>query len=46
MDLEKAVTGLYDRLIGAWNAADAAGMASLISKDGLVIGFDGSQMTG
>jgi uncharacterized protein (TIGR02246 family) len=34
---------LYERLLVAWNQRDAAAMASVLSADGVVVGFDGSQ---
>ena len=43
---QKAVSNLYRRLIEGWNARDANAMASLLGADALVIGFDGSQMSG
>jgi uncharacterized protein (TIGR02246 family) len=43
---EDAVTGLYERLIAGWNDHDAEAMAAAVAADGLVIGFDGSQMLG
>lgn len=46
MSPEDEVTELYHRLIGGWNANDAEGMAAPIALDGLVIGYDGSQMFG
>jgi uncharacterized protein (TIGR02246 family) len=46
MGLEDDVAGLYRRLIGAWNSADADVMAASVASDGLVVGFDGSQMFG
>jgi uncharacterized protein (TIGR02246 family) len=46
MTTEEAVTGLYRQLIDGWNAADAEAMAAALAPDGLVIGFDGSQMLG
>jgi uncharacterized protein (TIGR02246 family) len=42
---ESAVRRLYDRLIEGWNAADADAMASVLAAEGLVVGFDGSQMS-
>jgi uncharacterized protein (TIGR02246 family) len=45
-DAEAAAVALYQRLIDAWNAHDAAAMAAALAVDGLVIGFDGSEMTG
>lgn len=46
MNAEDAVTSLYQRLIEGWNAGDADAMAGAVAPDGLVIGFDGSQMLG
>ena len=46
MDAAEAAAGLYGRLIDGWNAQDAGAMAAAIAPDGLVIGFDGSQMSG
>jgi uncharacterized protein (TIGR02246 family) len=46
MTAEDAVTSLYQRLIAGWNAGDAEAMAAALAHDGLVIGFDGSQMIG
>jgi uncharacterized protein (TIGR02246 family) len=46
VDAEAALTGLYRRLIDGWNAGDAEEMAGSLAQDGLVIGFDGSQMLG
>ena len=40
------MNGLYRRLIEGWNAGDAGAMAGALAPDGLVIGFDGSQMFG
>ena len=45
-DALRAVERVYKQLIDAWNRRDAAGMASLISSEGLMIGFDGSTMIG
>jgi uncharacterized protein (TIGR02246 family) len=45
-DALKGVERTYKQLIEAWNRRDAAGMAALMSHDGLMIGFDGSQMVG
>jgi uncharacterized protein (TIGR02246 family) len=44
--VEDALTSLYRRLIDGWNSGDAGKMAAPIARDGLVIGFDGSQMLG
>jgi uncharacterized protein (TIGR02246 family) len=46
VNADDAVTSLYRQLIEGWNAGDAAAMAAPIAPDGLVIGFDGSQMAG
>jgi uncharacterized protein (TIGR02246 family) len=46
MSLEDAVADVYRRLISGWNANDATDIAAAISPDGLVIGYDGSQMFG
>lgn len=46
VDAVDAVASLYERLIAGWNAGDADGMAETIAQDGLVVGFDGSQMVG
>ena len=46
MNAEDAMNGLYRRLIEGWNAGDAGAMAGALAPDGLVIGFDGSQMFG
>jgi uncharacterized protein (TIGR02246 family) len=45
-DALKGVERTYKQLIDAWNRRDAAGMAALMSHDGLMIGFDGSTMIG
>jgi uncharacterized protein (TIGR02246 family) len=45
-DALKAVERTYKQLIDAWNRRDAAGMAALMSHNGLMIGFDGSTMMG
>jgi uncharacterized protein (TIGR02246 family) len=44
--LRDEVSELYRRLIEGWNANDAEAMAAAIAADGLVIGYDGSQMFG
>jgi uncharacterized protein (TIGR02246 family) len=44
MSLEDDVADLYRRLIAGWNSADADAMAAAVASDGLVVGFDGSQM--
>jgi uncharacterized protein (TIGR02246 family) len=46
MAVEDEVADLYRRLITGWNSADADAMATLLASDGLIVGFDGSQMFG
>jgi uncharacterized protein (TIGR02246 family) len=46
MNAEDAVTRLYHRLVDGWNARDAEAMAAALAPDGLVVGFDGSQLVG
>ena len=46
MAADDELRSLYSRLIEGWNAADAETMAAAVAPDGLVIGFDGSQMLG
>lgn len=46
MSAEDAVAEVYRRLIDGWNSNDAGEMAAAIAQDGLVIGYDGSQMHG
>jgi uncharacterized protein (TIGR02246 family) len=41
-----AATALYRRLIEGWNASDANAMGAVLAENSLVIGFDGSQMSG
>jgi uncharacterized protein (TIGR02246 family) len=41
-----AARDLYARLIDAWNSRDAEAFAALFDRDGVSIGFDGSQATG
>src|SRR5215472_4753809 len=43
---EAAVRGLYERMLGGWNARDGEAMAAPFVEDGTVIGFDGSEMAG
>ena len=37
---------LYEHLIGTWNDRDAEAMSSLFAPAGIMIGFDGSLVTG
>jgi uncharacterized protein (TIGR02246 family) len=46
MAADDELRSLYSQLIEGWNAADAEAMAGAVARDGLVIGFDGSQMLG
>ena len=46
MSIQSEVNELYRRLVDGWNAGDAAAMAEAVASDGLLIGFDGSQMFG
>ncbi len=39
---EQAIVSLYTKLLAAWNAQDATGMAALFADDGAQVGFDGS----
>jgi uncharacterized protein (TIGR02246 family) len=43
---EEAVSRLYGEVIGGWNDCDADSFAGPFSPDAVVIGFDGSEMTG
>jgi uncharacterized protein (TIGR02246 family) len=46
MDDDAQVRTLYDDLLSAWNRRSARGMAQLLCDDAIVVGFDGSQMSG
>jgi uncharacterized protein (TIGR02246 family) len=46
MSPDEAVADVYRRLIEGWNSSDAGEMAAAVAVDGLVIGYDGSQMRG
>jgi uncharacterized protein (TIGR02246 family) len=43
---EGPVRALHEQLLAAWNGRDAAGFADLFTREGYVVGFDGSQMEG
>lgn len=43
---ESGVRGLYADLLDAWNRRDASGMAGLFAPDGVLVGFDGSNLRG
>ena len=45
-EAREGVLTLYQQLLEAWNARDAAKFADMFSEDGSVIGFDGSPMNG
>ena len=45
-DGTEAVRNLYHQLLAGWNNQRAAEMAAVVAEDGVVIGFDGSQMNG
>jgi uncharacterized protein (TIGR02246 family) len=46
MGIEDDLRGLYEQLINGWNDHDAAAMAAPLAADGLIVGYDGSQMSG
>lgn len=46
MDNEQDVRALYQRLLESWNARDGVAYAALFTGDAVVIGFDGSEMSG
>ncbi|MGK5682619.1 SgcJ/EcaC family oxidoreductase [Actinoplanes sp. URMC 104] len=46
MSDETEVVKLYERVLAAWNRRDAAGFAEMFAADGLLVGFDGSQVRG
>lgn len=41
-----ALVSLYQQLLDAWNDRNAGAFASLFSKDGSIVGFDGSTAKG
>ncbi|WP_328460437.1 SgcJ/EcaC family oxidoreductase [Actinoplanes sp. NBC_00393] len=43
---EPAVRELYRLLLTAWNERDADGFGKLFADDGVMVGFDGSQVRG
>lgn len=43
---DKAIVSTYTKLLAAWNARDAAGMAALFAEGGAQVGFDGSEAQG
>jgi uncharacterized protein (TIGR02246 family) len=46
MNGQEAVADVYRRLIDGWNSHNADDMAAAVADDGLVIGYDGSEMRG
>ena len=42
----EAIVSTYTKLLDAWNAQDAAGMAALFAEGGAQVGFDGSEAQG
>jgi uncharacterized protein (TIGR02246 family) len=46
MDDEQDVRALYQRLLESWNARDGTAYAAPFTGDAVVIGFDGSEMSG
>lgn len=42
----KPVIELYQRLLTAWNLRDAGAFAAVLDREGIVVGFDGSQIRG
>ena len=43
---DSAIVSTYTKLLAAWNARDAAGMAQLFAEGGAQVGFDGSEAQG
>jgi uncharacterized protein (TIGR02246 family) len=43
---DEAIVSTYSKLLAAWNAQDAAGMAALFAEGGAQVGFDGSEAQG
>ncbi len=43
---DQAIVSTYTKLLAAWNAQDAAGMAALFAEGGAQVGFDGSEAQG
>ena len=46
IDIEGEITALYRSILAGWNAADAEAFAGGFDEDGVVIGFDGSEVVG
>ncbi|MDF3022319.1 MAG: SgcJ/EcaC family oxidoreductase [Steroidobacteraceae bacterium] len=43
---DQEIVSTYAKLLAAWNAQDAAGMAELFAEGGAQVGFDGSEAQG
>jgi uncharacterized protein (TIGR02246 family) len=43
---DPAIVSTYTKLLAAWNAQDASGMAALFAEGGAQVGFDGSEAQG
>jgi uncharacterized protein (TIGR02246 family) len=43
---DQEIVSTYTKLLAAWNARDAAGMAALFAEGGAQVGFDGSEAQG
>src|SRR6185295_2738302 len=43
---DQAIVSTYVKLLAAWNAQGAAGMAGLFAEGGAQVGFDGSEARG
>jgi uncharacterized protein (TIGR02246 family) len=43
---DQEIASTYAKLLAAWNAQDAAGMAALFAEGGAQVGFDGSEAQG
>jgi uncharacterized protein (TIGR02246 family) len=46
MSEDAEITELHAAIFEAWNRRDAAGLAGVFLEDGLMIGFDGSTLSG
>ena len=46
MQLRDRLERLHGAIIEAWNRQDAEGYAALFAEDAIVVGFDGSEMSG
>ena len=46
IDIEGEITALYRSILAGWNTSDAEAFAGGFAEDGVVIGFDGSEVVG